>query len=325
MSKKIKGIIGLPVMLSLFWYCDTKEAEIDFDKNEITTFIDEQEYSQTFHLVGKYELFALLKYIISPFILFLFMELDISLRNEIGLVVAAIITMVWHRWRYNNKIIFKVGKVEATGYSIVLISIALLIGISTFVGLITNTIYYIGGAVHWSLISIAMYEIAFGFLSQDWKQHRKVYVNKLPQYIPRYFKLPEDEKSLKFSRIARQKIESKIYIIAMVVIFIASIGLVYEGATAYKEYKTQQLEMVKYKNEQQLEQKKMQAEQNGSVQTVIRYEKIQLEPSIEELHKKLHIPANYKEIKEVVYPWEHGYRGAYTTVIKPPNETKNIQ
>lgn len=318
----MKTIIGLPYITFLYWYSDKKEAVIDFKKNEITTHTDDNGYTQIFHPVSKYELFTLLKFIIPSFLVFMLMDFGIFLKNEIGLLVAILIVMIWHRLRHNNSQLLKIGEIEISVFAALLFSIAALIVIFTIVGIFTSTLSYISKAVSWIFISMALYEIVFEFLSQSWKQYRKVYVKGLPHYIPRYFKLPEDNKSINNKRVAKQIIDNKIYIVLSIIAAIGLTGLAYDGATAYKAYKTQQIEMAKYNKFQQTEQLKIQAEQNGSVQTVITYEKIKLAPNVEELHKQLNIPDSYKEIKVVTYPWEKGYRGACTMISNPPEETR---
>lgn len=314
----MKTIIELPEMNSLYWYSsEKKEAVIDHEKHEITTTIDDESYTQKFYSVEKYELFTLLKFIVPVFVLFLLMHFDISIRNELGLLVATMAAISWHRWGHSKKPIFNIHKVEINARMCLLFSIAVLIMILTIVGLFTNTLYYVSASVLWASISIVLYEIVLDFISQSWQQYRKVYIKGLSHFLPRYFKLPEDEKSIKNRRDAKQKINDKIYIISMIIAAIGLSGLVYDGATAYKTYKTQQNEIALYNQTQQLEQLKMQAEQNGSIQTVITYEKVKLAPDIEELHKKLNIPDSYKEIKKITYPWEKGYRGPVTIINNP--------
>ena len=314
----MKTTIELPEMNSLYWYSsERKEAVIDHEKHEITTTIDDESYTQKFYLVEKYELFTLLKFIVPAFILFLLMHFDISIRNEIGLLVATISALAWHRWGNNKKPIFNIRKVEINARMVLLTSIAVLIIILTILGLFTNTLYYVSAAVLWASISILLYEIILDFISQSWQQYRKVYIEGLSHFIPRYFKLSEDERSVKNRRAAKQKINDKIYIVSMIIAAIGLSGLVYDGATAYKTYKAQQNEIALYNQTQQLEQLKMQAEQNGSVQTVITYEKVKLTSDIEELQKKLNIPDSYKEIKKITYPWEKGYRAPVTMISNP--------
>ena len=319
----LKTTIEIPEMNSLYWYSsEKKEAVIDHEKHEITTTIDDKSYTQKFYLVEKYELFTMLKFIVSAFVLFLLMHFDISIRNEIGLLVATIATIAWHQWGKNQKSIFNINQVEINARIVLLFSIAALIIIFTIVGLFTSTLSYVSRSVLWVLISILLYEIIFEFISQSWQQHRKVYVEGLPHFIPRYFKLPEDERSIKNRRIAKQKINDKIYIALMIIAAIAIIGLVYDGATAYKTYKSQQITIAKYNKVQQLKQLKFQAEQNGSVQILITYEKVKLAPNIEELHRELNIPVSYKEIKKITYPWEPGYRGPVTMIENPVERNK---
>lgn len=315
-----KVIIGLPEIMSLFWYSRKKEAKIDIENMEITTYIDGNANTQKFHRVKKYELFAVLRYFVSSLIILMLMNFDITIQNEIGLISAAVTMILWHKWGNDHRIILNIGELKLSVYATMLLSIAMALFFSTIIGLFTHTTTYIGGAVQWSLIAILSYETVFSFLAEEFQHLRKVYVHKLPNYIPRYFKLPDDQNSQKYARVAKKKIDAKIYLVAAGLAFIGSVGLVYHGVIALKENRAQKVAIEKYNTEQHLAALKLQAEQNGSIQTIIRYEKIKLSPDVEELHRELNIPADFKEIKEVTYPWEQGYRGAYTTIIKPPKE-----
>lgn len=315
-----KGIIELPEIMSLFWYSRKKEAEIDIENMEITTYIDSNANTQKFHRVKKYELFAVLRYFVSSLFILMLMNFDITIQNEIGLIAAAVTMILWHKWGNDHRIIFNIGELKLSAYAIMLLSMAMALFFSTIIGLFTHTNTYIGGAAQWSLIAILSYKTVFSFLAEEFQQLRKVYVYKLPNYIPRYFKLPDDQNSQKYARVAKKKIDTKIYLVAAGLAFIGSVGLVYHGVIALKENRAQKVAIEKYNAEQHLADLKLQAEQNGSVQTIIRYEKIKLSPDVEELHRKLNIPVEYKEIKTVTYPWEPGYRGCYTTVIKPLKE-----
>lgn len=316
-DNKHKGMIGLPEISFVYWYSREKEAEIDFEKNEITTFIDETPYTQKFHHVSKHELYGLVRYVVSSLFIVMFMNFSINIRNEIGLITAAVALIVWHQWRHNHRQVFKVNEKSVSAFSIMLLSIATAIFLFMIIGIMTDTLSYVSGAVVWSILALLSYEIVFSYLSEDWQQLRKVYVKGLPHYIPRYFRLPVDQENQHIVRSTRKKIDAKIYIFTAVMAGLGSIGLVYDGALAFKNYRTQKAAMEKYQNEQQLAELKFRAEQNGSVQTVIRYEKVKLAAGTEELYRKLNIPAEFKEIKTIVYPWEPGYRGPGTTILNP--------
>ena len=314
-------LIKIPILPFLFFYSQKKEAVINFEKNEITTKINEENFTQPFYHVGKYELFTFLKYSIIP-LLFLTSDLSISVKNEIGLFVASLLVFLYHHYRSytptkvvleeDDSIVNRLKKIWHL-YKVAIASVGIFF-VVFLSGLTFGTLWYSRGVVEMTLYGIAFYEIAFGVVGQEWKQYRKVYVAGVPSFFPKYFKLPDSDESKKHDHLTKNKIGQKLILVLGSIMAIATIGLVYHGAISYKEYRAEQAALLQYKDKSHFDELKIQSEQNGSAQIIIKYEQIKFDEKTENLRAKLNMKPEYKELKQITYPWEKGYQRGGTLI-----------
>ncbi len=300
----MKMTIELPKAIAFYWFRFKKEAVIDHENNEMTTTIDDEDYTQKFYRVRKFEMFQVLKYGIPILFVLTGDYFGISIKHELGLIMFALAMVLWLRYR-------DADRRYLLGTAIAVTLILPIIGTITWT-LSTLMYMYIS-----AVMGMVAYEIWLGIESKEWEQHRKVFIDGVPKFMVHYFKLSESEAQKKLINRSAANIKDKVYIAAAVVAFIAFIGLIYSGNQIYKEHEAKKAAMVKYEQYLNMTQLKQQADRNGSVQVVIKYERVQLPENTQQLHDRLGIEPQYKEIKTTLYPWEKGYERGGIFVFDP--------
>lgn len=290
----MKKIIGLPKAIAFYWFGFKKEAVLDHENNELTTTIDDEDYTQKFYRVRKFEMFQFLKYVVPILFVLTGDYFGISIKHELGLIMFALAMVLWPRYR-DADIRYLLGSAIAVSLTLPII------------GTITWTLSTLIHMYITAVMGMVAYEIWLGIESKEWEYHRKVFIDGVPKFIVHYFKLPESEAQKKSINRAAANIKDKVYITAAVVAFVGLVGLIYSGNQIYQEHKAKNAAMLKYEQYLNTTQLKEQADRNGSTQIVIKFEKVKLDIKTQKLQDMLNIKPAYKKITTKTYPWEPGY------------------
>lgn len=311
MSEKIiKGIIKLPKAISGYWFFEKKEADLDFEKKEITTIVDDEPKTQRFFKVEKFEMFHFLKYIV-PLLAILTSDFySLTLKNGLSLIFAGLTVIVWQKYR-------ELPRENIIHFTTVVTALLFLTAPFTVAGLFSAGLIVIFMKLYFTAwCAIAVYEIALGIASREWERMGKVYIPGLPRFMVYYFTLPETSKSSQNKCLVAAKIKNNVFIGAAIIGGIGLTTLTYTGIVMFKENKIKKEDLAEYTQAENLSKLKTQAENNGSAQVVIKWERIKLSEATEKLHKQLGIDPEYKNIKTITYPWEKGYKQGGTAIYK---------
>lgn len=301
MMETTAQIIKMPKALSGYWFSFEKDAEIDFEKKEITTLIDNEKYTQTFHDLSRFEMFHILKYLLPGYAMFSSDIYHINVVSGTSMIAAAATIIIWQKYRESDmKTIVKV--------------VASITAFIAIVGTMTNLLFlmklYMAG---W--IAVFIYETYFGVVIKEWQTVKKVYIPSLPKFFCHYFKPFSDDKQVKKEKQTALKIKKNVNYFAA---FLAALGVViltYSLAVNYISIKKQKTDLTEFQKSEKLISQKKESENNGTAQIIIQFEKVKLSRETEVLQKQLGIKPQFLKIKKITYPWEVGYQHAGTYVF----------
>ncbi|MDD3596171.1 hypothetical protein [Sulfuricurvum sp.] len=297
MNKQINVFEGI----SLYWFTRTKYATFNTEKNEITTLINGEPYTQRFYTVSKFEFFQFVKYLL-PILAIITTDYSISIKNEIALIVAALTIVVWEKYRLADR------KIK--------ISIALAVTVVLpIIGIPTMTLSFLMKSYMSAWAAIVGYEIALAISSKEWTFIHKVGINGLPKFFGHYFTYSAQELEKHKTKVAAA-IKQNVLIAAAVIGLIGLVGLMYSGIRSYQKHQDHTAYMTAQKQFLDMQSLKYQSEQNGSAQIVIEIKKEVLPAATQQLNDKLGIPPSFTETKTITYPWEKGYRAGGTWIFR---------